>query len=88
MSGWLVVHQYLTSCCFLLGPGIALSNGYLWKMQRKFANTHLRQFGGGKKTLEKNIEQESTFLCEAFQEEQANGENSRSSSVSGCLYDV
>lgn len=52
------------------GLGIALSNGYLWKMQRKFANTHLRQFGGGKKTLEKNIELESTFLCEAFKEEQ------------------
>lgn len=50
--------------------GIALSNGYLWKMQRKFANTHLRYFGEGKKSLEKHIEVESNFLCEAFKEEQ------------------
>ncbi|KAM4628765.1 cytochrome P450 2J2-like isoform 1-T1 [Polymixia lowei] len=52
------------------GIGIALSNGYLWKMQRKFASTHLRYFGEGKKSLEKHIEVESTFLCEAFNEEQ------------------
>ncbi|XP_056133846.1 cytochrome P450 2J2-like isoform X2 [Lampris incognitus] len=52
------------------GLGIALSNGYLWKMQRKFANTHLRYFGEGKKSLEKHTELESTLLCEAFKEEQ------------------
>ncbi|XP_030577735.1 cytochrome P450 2J2-like [Archocentrus centrarchus] len=52
------------------GIGIALSNGYLWKKQRKFANTHLRYFGEGQKSLEKYIEVECHFLCEAFNEEQ------------------
>ncbi|MED6243203.1 hypothetical protein ATANTOWER_016523, partial [Ataeniobius toweri] len=52
------------------GLGIALSNGYLWKKQRKFANAHLRYFGEGKKSLEKYIEVESNFLCEAFKDEQ------------------
>ncbi|GAA6222353.1 cytochrome P450 2J2-like [Lates japonicus] len=52
------------------GLGIALSNGYLWKKQRKFASTHLRYFGEGQKSLEKYIEVESNFLCEAFKEEQ------------------
>lgn len=51
--------------------GIALSNGYLWKRQRKFANTHLKYFGEGKKSLENYIELESTFLCETFKEEQS-----------------
>ncbi|XP_026161320.1 cytochrome P450 2J2-like [Mastacembelus armatus] len=52
------------------GLGIALSNGYLWKKQRKFANAHLRYFGEGQKSLEKYVEVESNFLCEAFKEEQ------------------
>ncbi|XP_060933844.1 cytochrome P450 2J2-like isoform X1 [Limanda limanda] len=52
------------------GIGIALSNGYLWKKQRKFANTHLRHFGEGRKSLEKYIEVESNCLCESFKEEQ------------------
>ncbi|XP_029988169.1 cytochrome P450 2J2-like isoform X1 [Sphaeramia orbicularis] len=52
------------------GLGIALSNGYLWKKQRKFANTHLRYFGEGQKSLEKYTEVESNFLCEAFKDEQ------------------
>ncbi|XP_073332439.1 cytochrome P450 2J2-like isoform X2 [Pagrus major] len=52
------------------GLGIALSNGYLWKKQRKFANTHLRYFGEGQRSMEKCIEVESNFLCEAFKEEQ------------------
>uniref|UniRef100_A0A1A7Y3Q8 Cytochrome P450, family 2, subfamily J, polypeptide 2 n=1 Tax=Iconisemion striatum TaxID=60296 RepID=A0A1A7Y3Q8_9TELE len=52
------------------GIGIGLSSGYLWKKQRKFANTHLRYFGEGQKTLEKYIEVECNFLSEAFKEEQ------------------
>nr|XP_046246528.1 cytochrome P450 2J2-like [Scatophagus argus] len=52
------------------GLGIALSNGYLWRKQRKFANTHLRYFGEGQTSLEKYIEVESNFLCEAFKDEQ------------------
>lgn len=47
-----------------------MSNGYLWKKQRKFTNTHLRYFGEGQKSLEKYTEEECHFLCEAFKEEQ------------------
>lgn len=66
-------------CCFLniwtFRPipalaGIALSNGYMWKKQRKFANTHLRYFGEGQKSSEHYIQVESNFLCEAFKDEQ------------------
>ncbi|XP_041862612.1 cytochrome P450 2J2-like isoform X4 [Melanotaenia boesemani] len=52
------------------GLGIVLSNGYIWLKQRKFAIIHLRFFGEGVKSLEKYIEVESNFLCEAFKEEQ------------------
>ncbi|XP_053098287.1 cytochrome P450 2J2-like [Pangasianodon hypophthalmus] len=51
------------------GLGVALSNGYLWKNQRKFIVTHLRHFGEGRKALELSIQQESIFLCEAFKAE-------------------
>ncbi|KAK7888833.1 hypothetical protein WMY93_024393 [Mugilogobius chulae] len=52
------------------GIGVALSNGYLWKKQRKFTTAHLRYFGEGQRTLEKYAEQECHFLCESFKEEQ------------------
>uniref|UniRef100_H3BY93 Cytochrome P450, family 2, subfamily AD, polypeptide 2 n=1 Tax=Tetraodon nigroviridis TaxID=99883 RepID=H3BY93_TETNG len=52
------------------GIGIALSNGYMWKKQRKFANTHLRYFGEGQKSLENYIQVESNFLCDSFKDEQ------------------
>lgn len=47
-----------------------MSNGYMWKKQRKFASTHLRYFGEGQKSLEKYIQVESNFLCDAFKDEQ------------------
>nr|XP_057929732.1 cytochrome P450 2J2-like [Doryrhamphus excisus] len=49
--------------------GIVMSNGYHWKKQRKFANTHLRYFEGHK-SLEKYIEFECNFICDAFKDEQ------------------
>ncbi|XP_036376782.1 cytochrome P450 2J2-like isoform X1 [Megalops cyprinoides] len=52
------------------GLGLALSNGYLWKSQRRFANAHLKHFAEGKKTLEWSIMQECNFLCQALEEEQ------------------
>lgn len=57
--------QYLN-----IHAGIALSNGYMWKKQRKFANTHLRYFGEGQKSLENYIQVESNFLCDSFKDEQ------------------
>ncbi|KAJ8277872.1 hypothetical protein GJAV_G00081090 [Gymnothorax javanicus] len=50
------------------GLGIIPSSGYLWKSQRKFANIHLKYFGGGKKTLETCILQECHFLFQAMRE--------------------
>lgn len=47
-----------------------MSNGYMWKKQRKFASTHLRYFGESQKSLENYIQVESNFLCEAFKDEQ------------------
>lgn len=47
-----------------------MSNGYMWKKQRKFAQTHLRYFGEGQKSLENYIQVESNFMCEAFKDEQ------------------
>lgn len=50
--------------------GIAMSNGSMWKKQRKFAHMHLRNFGEGQKSLENYIQVESNFMCEAFKDEQ------------------
>ncbi|XP_051581253.1 cytochrome P450 2J2-like isoform X2 [Myxocyprinus asiaticus] len=51
------------------GIGVTLSNGYPWRMHRKFTVSHLRAFGEGKKSLELSIQQECVYLCDAFKAE-------------------
>ncbi|XP_055258417.1 cytochrome P450 2J2-like isoform X2 [Moschus berezovskii] len=49
--------------------GLIMSNGHIWKEQRRFSLTALRNFAFGRKSLEEHIQEEVAYLIQAIGEE-------------------
>ncbi|NXJ88093.1 CP2DH protein, partial [Corythaixoides concolor] len=64
--------------CSSIIPGVVLARyGHVWKEQRKFTLTTLRNFGMGKKSLEERVTEEAGFLCSAVNSEEGHPFNLR-----------
>ncbi|NWS99663.1 CP2DH protein, partial [Mionectes macconnelli] len=69
--------KYPDISCSSVIPGIVLARyGHVWKEQRKFTLSTLRNFGMGKKSLEERVVEEAGFLCSVLK------------SKEGCSFDV
>ncbi|NXL90979.1 CP2J2 protein, partial [Alectura lathami] len=51
---------------FAAGKGILVSNGLIWKHQRRFGISTLRKLGMGNKGMERGIQTEARYLVEFF----------------------